>query len=122
MAVTDEQADALRDFLNKFFADVNGKNRVPLEKYIDLEKALLEQYQQYVKNELNTNNDVLQNFTKMMMGTCMQIVAFQRDSRARFLDLQSSIAENHLRFLDEVKQTLAKVSEPKEPGDPPDVK
>jgi hypothetical protein len=120
--VTDEQTEALRDFLNKFFAEVNGKNRAPLEKYIDLERALLEQYQQYVKNELNTNNDVLQNFTKMMMGTCMQIVAFQRESRARFLDLQSSIAENHLRFLDEVQQTIAKAAEPKEPGDPSDVK
>jgi hypothetical protein len=120
MAGTDEHTDALKEFLEKFFADVNRKNRVPLDKYLDLEKGLLEQYQQYVKNELNTNNDVLQNFTKMMMGTCMQIVAFQRDSRARFLDLQSSIAENHLRFLDHVKETLAHVEKPGEPGEPSD--
>ena len=118
MAGTDEQAAAVKEFLEKFFADVNHTNRVPLDKYIELEKALLEQYQQYVKNELSVNNDVLQNFTKMMMGTCMQIVAFQRDSRARFLELQSSIADKHLRFLDQVKETLAKVEKPDESGDP----
>ena len=66
----------------------------------------------YIADELTTNDDILQNFTKMMMTSCLQIVAFQRENRARFLELQSTMAGAHLRFLEKIGDSLSKVSQP----------
>ena len=115
-----EHSAELHEFLNAFFAATNGTNRTTLEKYIELEKALLEQYQKYIADELTTNDDILQNFTKMMMTSCLQIVAFQRENRARFLELQSTMAGAHLRFLEKIGDSLSKVSQPRPAGESSD--
>jgi hypothetical protein len=100
----------LKEFLDAFFAEVSGNNHTTLEKYIELERALLEQYQKYLADQLATNDEVLQNFTKLVMSSWLQVVAFQRENRTRFLALQSTIADAHLQFLQRISESVSTAS------------
>ena len=115
-----DETRTVKELIDDLFADLNNKNRHAIEKYVELEKALLEQYQKCVTDELSNNNEVLQNFTKLMMGCCMQVMTFQRDSRSRFLELQLSLVDTHLKFLDTVKETLSGTSKNGSTGEFPD--
>jgi hypothetical protein len=120
MPTTSEQTQTVKELLESTFAEMSGKNRDAVEKYVELEKRLLEQYQKYIAEELSSNNEVLQNFTKMMMACCMQVMAFQRDNRSRFLELQRSISDAHLKFLDQVKDSLSRSGQSGPPGESSD--
>jgi hypothetical protein len=111
-----EPMTGLKDLLDTMFATANETNHTTLEKYIELERALLEQYQKYIADQVAVNDDVLQNFTKVMMSSWMQIVTFQRENRTRFLELQSTIAEAHLRFLERLSASVSPASHAATPG------
>ena len=102
-----ERIPGLKEFLDAFFAETHGKNHTTLEKYIELERALLEEYQKFLTDQLATNDEVLQNFTKLVMTSWLQVVAFQRENRSRFLELQSTIADAHLQFLQRISDSLS---------------
>jgi hypothetical protein len=108
MPTTFDETQTVKELIDNFFADLSDKNRNAIEQYVELEKVLVEQYQRYINDELSSNNEVLQNFTKMMMGCCMQVLTFERDSRSRFLELQLSLADTHLKFLDMVKGSVSR--------------
>jgi hypothetical protein len=111
-----EPITGLKELLDTMFAEANGTHRTTLEKYIELERALLEQYQKYVADQLEVHDDILQNFTKLMMSSWMQIVTFQRENRSRFLEMQSTIADAHLRFLERLGGGVATPSDAASPG------
>jgi hypothetical protein len=115
-----EQIPGLKEFLDAFFAEANGKSHTTLEKYVELERALLEQYQKYLADQLATNDEVLQNFTKLVMSSWLQVIAFQRENRSRFLELQSTIADAHLQFLQRISDSLATAAPAHAPGESPD--
>jgi hypothetical protein len=102
-----EPIAGLKELIERFFAEANGSSQATFKKYIELERALLEQYQKYLADQMATHDDVLQNFTKLMMSSCLQIVAFQREHRTRFLELQSAMADAHLRFLERISENLS---------------
>jgi hypothetical protein len=101
-----EPIAGLKELIERFFAEANGSSQATFKKYIELERALLEQYQKYLADQMATHDDVLQNFTKLMMSSCLQIVAFQREHRTRFLELQSAMADAHLRFLERISENM----------------
>ena len=111
---------ALKEMLDAMFATANEKQHTTLERYIELERALLEQYQKYIANQLAVNDDVLQNFTKLMMSSWMQVVTFQRENRSRFLELQSTIADAHLRFLERLGDSVSTAEHAAPSGGSPD--
>src|SRR5438128_3029582 len=116
MSAASAGTDAIRELLDSFFGNAAEKNRATLEKFIDMERALVEQYQKYVADELAASDDVLQKFTKLMMTSWVQTMALQRENRARFLELHSSIAEAHLRFLEKIEEKLSSSDERAEGG------
>jgi hypothetical protein len=97
----------LEDFLNSVFGELDDKHRAAMGKYVELEKELLGQYRAYLEKERSNEHDAFQNFTKMMMASWMQAVALQRETRTRLLELHASLAEAHLKFLDQVSQSLS---------------
>ena len=97
----------IKELLNEFFADAAGNNRSTVEQFIALERTLLEQYQKYLADELATSDELMQKFTKLMMSSWLQIVGFHRENRSRVLELHSSIAAAHLRFLEKVEDKLS---------------
>ena len=111
-----ESSAGIKEFLDRLIADASGKSHTTLEKYIELERALLEQYQRFVAEQLAVNDDALQNFTKLMMTSWMQVVAFQRENRSRFLELQSTIADAHLRFLERMSESASAARAANEPA------
>lgn len=117
MAGPSEPIAGLKEFIDTFFAEANGSSQETFRKYIELERTLLEQYQKYIADQLATHDDVVQNFTKLMMSSCLQIVAFQRENRTRFLQLQSTIAEAHLRFLERIGENLTTTPAAPKPSD-----
>jgi hypothetical protein len=117
MAGAVEDRAGLKDLLETLFAEASGKGSTTLERYIELERALLEQYQKYISDQVAVQDEVLQNFTKLMMTSWMQVVAFQRENRARVLELQSTIADAHLRFLERLADSLSTAAHTTSPGD-----
>lgn len=117
MPTTADQVPGLKEFFDTFFADVNDRNRAVLSRYIQLEETVLKEYHARLNEELSVDNDILQSFTKTMMATSLQMAAFQRETKTRFLELQSSVAEVHLRFLKQAKESLSRVAGPGEAGD-----
>lgn len=102
-----ESITTLKEMLDAMFATANEKQHITLEQYIELERALVERYQQYINDQLAVNDDVLQNFTRLMMSSWMQVVTFQRENRSRYLELQSTIADAHLRFLERLGASVS---------------
>ena len=68
---------ALKEMLDAMFATAN-ESSTPRSKDHRAGTALLEQYQKYIADQLAVNDDVLQNLTKLMMSSWMQVVTFQR--------------------------------------------
>jgi hypothetical protein len=115
-----EPITGLKELLEMMFATANETHHTTLDKYIELERALLEQYQKYIADQFAVNDDVLQNFTKLMMSSWMQIVTFQRENRSRFLELQSTMADAHLRFLERLSDSVSMASHAAPSGGSPD--
>jgi hypothetical protein len=117
MAGAVEDNAGLKDLLEALFAEASGKGSTALERYIKLEQAMLEQYQKYISDQVAVQDEALQNFTKLMMTSWMQVVAFQRENRARALELQSTMTDAHLRFLQRLADSLSTATHTTSPGD-----
>ena len=75
--------------------------------YLELEKKLIEQYQQYIDEERATERDPLQQLTKYLMTSSLHVLAFQRETRSRVLDLHSQVAAAHLKLLERLREKAA---------------
>lgn len=104
------------DLLASMFSDMREKHRSAIEKQIDIQQGLLEQYRQSIARERSNDADAFQAFTKMTMATFMSAAAMQREARMHLLDLHTSLADAHLAFLSRMKETLAQAAAEEQPA------
>lgn len=102
---------SLVDALNKLLegvAGMAGDSSETLGLYVDLERSLLTQYKELIKERLadESATRMTQATAKLMMTAFMETAAIQRDAQKSLLESQSRFADNYLSFLDQIAKEV----------------
>lgn len=101
-----DPSDSFREFFEDSARQFRARYRDSALQLIDSQKAALEQFNHFLKDQHETGSAELSKFLKMLMAGQLQALTMWREAEERAFHLQSGIVEAHLDFLNELEKRL----------------
>ena len=101
-----------QDFMRKFFDDTmnsfKGESAPLIKQFIESHRAVLSGYRDCLDELLqqDPSSQAEVKLTTMFLEISLKMMQLQRESRKRFLTMQSQMANNYLNLLDEMLKKI----------------